>query len=43
MGHVLMKNRTGLVVDATLTHATSTAEREATLPVACDGHLLRFT
>ena len=31
MGHVLMENRNGLVVDATLTHATGTAEREATL------------
>ena len=31
MGHALMENRHGLVVDATLTHATGTAEREATL------------
>lgn len=31
MGHALMENRNGLVVDATLTHATGTAEREATL------------
>ncbi len=31
MGHVLMENRNGLVVDATLTQATGTAEREATL------------
>ena len=31
MGHVLMENRSGLAVDATLTHATGTAEREATL------------
>lgn len=30
-GHALMENRNGLVVDATLTHATGTAEREATL------------
>jgi hypothetical protein len=30
MGHVLMENRNGLAVDATLTHATGTAEREAT-------------
>jgi transposase len=29
MGHVLMENRNGLVVDAELTHATGTAEREA--------------
>jgi transposase len=28
MGHVLMENRNGLVVDATLTTATGTAERE---------------
>ena len=31
MGHVLMENRNGLVVDATLTRATGTAEREAAL------------
>ena len=31
MAHVLMENRNGLAVDATLTHATGTAEREATL------------
>jgi len=31
MGHALMENRNGLVVDATLTHATGTAAREATL------------
>ncbi len=31
MGHALMENRNGLVVDATLTPATGTAEREATL------------
>ena len=31
MGHVLMENRHGLAVDSTLTHATGTAEREATL------------
>jgi transposase len=29
MGHALMENRNGLVVDATLTTATGTAEREA--------------
>jgi transposase len=29
MGHVLMENRNGLVVDATVTAATGTAEREA--------------
>ncbi len=31
MGHVTMENRNGLVVDATLTHASGTAEREAAL------------
>jgi len=31
MGHVLMENRNGLVVDARLTRATGTAEREAAL------------
>ena len=31
MGHVVMENRNGLAVEATLTHATGTAEREATL------------
>jgi transposase len=31
MGHVLMENRNGLVVDVLLTHATGTAEREAAL------------
>ena len=29
MGHVLMENRNGLIVDAMLTPATGTAEREA--------------
>ncbi len=29
MGHVLMENRNSLVMDAALTHATGTAEREA--------------
>ena len=31
MGHLLMENRQGLIVDAVLTHATGTAEREAAL------------
>ena len=31
MGHALMENRNGLVVEASLTHATGTAEREAAL------------
>jgi hypothetical protein len=29
MGHLLMENRSGLVVDTRLTHATGTAERDA--------------
>jgi transposase len=29
LGHALMENRSGLVVDVTVTHATGTAEREA--------------
>ncbi len=29
MGHALMENRTGLVVDVEVAHATDTAEREA--------------
>ncbi len=31
LGHALMENRHALIVDATLTHATGTAEREAAL------------
>ncbi|WP_184081944.1 IS5 family transposase [Sphingobium subterraneum] len=31
MGHMLMENRHGLIVDTMLTHATGTAEREAAL------------
>jgi transposase len=31
LGHLLMENRNALIVDATLTHATGTAEREAAL------------
>jgi transposase len=31
MGHLLMENRNGLIVDAELTQASGTAEREATL------------
>ncbi len=31
MGHLLMENRNGLIVDALLTHATGTAERDAAL------------
>jgi IS5 family transposase len=33
MGHVLMENRNGLAVDAALTRATGTAEREAALAI----------
>jgi len=33
-GHVLMENRHGLVVEAELTHATGTAEREAAVAMA---------
>jgi IS5 family transposase len=33
MGHVLMENRNGLAVDAMLTRASGTAEREATLAI----------
>jgi transposase len=36
MGHVLMENRSCLVVDARLTHATGTAEREAALAMVGD-------
>jgi transposase len=31
LGHALMENRNGLIVDAAVTHATGTAEREAAL------------
>ena len=34
LGHVLMENRHGLVVQAVATRATGTAEREAAIPVA---------
>jgi transposase len=34
LGHVLMENRHGLVVDTRVTHATGTAEREAALTMA---------
>ncbi len=34
MGHALMENRNGLVVDSRLTQATGTAEREAALKMA---------
>ncbi len=31
MGHILMENRNGLIVDVEITHASGTAEREAAL------------
>ncbi len=34
MGHALMENRNGLVIDSRLTQATGTAEREAALDMA---------
>jgi transposase len=34
LGHVLIENRNGLVVDARVTHSTGTAEREAALDMA---------
>src|SRR4029453_15862153 len=34
LGHVLMENRNGLVIDTRLTHATGTAEVEAALAMA---------
>ena len=34
LGHVLMENRHGLVVDTRVTQATGTAEREAALAMA---------
>ena len=36
MGHALMENRNGLVVDSRLTQATGTAEREAALEMVED-------
>ncbi len=36
LGHVTMENRNGLVVDARLTPATGTAERDAALEMAAD-------
>jgi hypothetical protein len=35
LGHALMENRNGLVVDACVSQATGTAEREAALGMAC--------
>ena len=36
LGHVLMENRNGLIVDTRLTQATGTAEREAALGMAAE-------
>ena len=36
IGHLLMENRNGLIVDARLTHATGTAEPEAALAMLAD-------
>ena len=36
MGHVLMENRNGLVVDTSLTKATGTAERDAAIAMVED-------
>lgn len=36
LGHVLMENRNGLIVDTRLTHATGTAERAAALEMAAE-------
>ncbi len=35
MGHVLMENRNGLIIDTELTSATGTAEREAATDMVC--------
>jgi transposase len=44
LGHVLMENRDGLVVNATVTSATGTAEREAALAlVSARPHTQRIT
>ena len=42
MGHVLMENKNGLVVDRCLTQATGTAEREVSLSMAADIDTARF-
>jgi len=36
MGHVLMENRNGLIIDTELTSATGTAEREAATDMVCE-------
>ena len=49
MGHALIENRHGLVVDSRLTQATGKAEREAATDMICDlkgtvyFHLIRIT
>ncbi|CAM5552055.1 IS5 family transposase ISDisp1 [Rhodanobacter lindaniclasticus] len=37
MGHILMENRNGLIVDVEITHASGTAEREAALAMEASG------
>ena len=36
LGHALMENRNGLIVDGVITHATGTAEREAAVEMVAD-------
>ena len=38
MGHILMENRNGLIVDVEVTHASGTAEREAALKMLARRH-----
>ena len=40
LGHALIENRNGIVVDASVTHATGTAEREAAEAMAVDRRAL---
>ena len=40
LGHALIENRNGIVVDASVTHATGTAEREAAEAMAMDRRAL---
>jgi IS5 family transposase len=36
LGHALMENRNGLIIDGSITHATGTAEREAAVEMVAD-------
>lgn len=36
LGHALMENKNGLIIDGSITHATGTAEREAAVEMASD-------